>query len=183
MIVKKLKINNTNQKGFTMIEIMAYLFITSILLLLIISLIINIFNARRQFRANELVDRNSRYILNFVLNKVHNVDLIDKTGEGLSDIYFYDLPDQRFNFSEESNNLVFRLVSDEGSGFPDQNTAIAQNLNFNGVKVSNFILNPLKDNFNQDNRGVQFSFTLTVGTSTDSYGFVQEDFSTFFSIR
>lgn len=183
MIINKFKTRFLNQKGFTMIETLAYLFITSMLLLLIISLIINIFNARRQFRAAEVVDRNARYIMNFVLNKVHNVDLVDQTGVNPSDIYFYDLPLERFNLSLESGDLIFRLVEDTGTGFPEQGTAIAHNLNFNGVKVSNFVLSGLEDNSGRDNQGVQFNFTLTVGTSSDRHGFVEEDFSTFFSIR
>ncbi len=183
MIINKLKNKHFNQKGFTMIETLAYLFITSLLLILIISLITNIFNARRQFRVAELADRNARYIMSFVLNKVHNVDLIDQTGTSSSDIYFYDLPDKRFNFSLESGNLVFRLVEDSGTGFPEQSTAITQNLNFNGVEVSNFSLSNLEDNFGRENQGVHFTFTLRVGTSSDRYGFIEEDFSTFFSIR
>lgn len=166
-----------------MIETLAYLFITSMLLLLIVSLIVNIFNARRQFKSSELVDRNARYIINFILNKVHNVDLIDKVGVEPEDIYFYDLPSQRFNFSLETGNLVYRGVEDVGGGFPDQGTALAQNLNASGTIVSDLVLTTINDNLGRVNQGVSLSFVLTVGTSSDRYGFAQENFSTFFSVR
>jgi competence protein ComGC len=183
MIINKLKIKYFNQKGFTMVETLAYLFITSMLLLLISSLIINIFNARRQFKASESVDRNARYIMNFVLNKVHNVDLIDKLSEESNDIYFYDLPERRFNFSLEAGNLIYREVEDTGSGFPDQSTALPQNLNTSEVVLSDLNLISLENNLGLQNQGVSLSFVLTVGTSSDRYGFAQENFSTFFSIR
>lgn len=166
-----------------MIETLGYLFITSMLLLLIISLIINIFNARRQFRSAELLDRNARYIMNFVLNKVHNVDTIEVNPSNPAEFYFFDYPDQRFNLALEQNNLVFRLVTDTGTGFPDQSTASPHYLNASGTTVTNLVIQPLANNAGQTNKGVQMSFVLSVGTSTDRYGFAQEDFTTFFSIR
>lgn len=182
-MIKKFASKKINQQGFTMVETLAYLFITSMLLLLIVSLIVNIFNARRQFRATESVDSNARYIMNFVLNKIHNADLIDKTGPTPADIYFYDLPERRFNFSLENGNLVFRMVEDIGSGFPAQNTAIAQNLNVGGTIISDLELITLDDNLGRSNKGVQLNFVLSFGTSSDRYGFAEENFSTFFSIR
>lgn len=183
MFKKNIKFLKNNKQGFSMIETMAYLFITGMLLLLIVNLVINIFNARRQFKASELVDRNARYVMNFILNKVHNVDLIDEAGSAPADIYFYDLPERRFNFSLEDGNLVYREVEDLGTGFPEQSTAIPQNLNTSNIVVSDLNIVSLEDNFGRANQGVEFSFTLTVGNINDPEGYIQENFSTFFSIR
>lgn len=172
-----------SKDGFTLIETIAYLFITSLLLLLIINLVMNIFHARQQFRAADIVERNARYIMGFMLNKIHNVDLIDNVGIGPENIYFYSLPERRFNFAIEGNNLVYRETQDTGGVFPDQSTAVPQILNNNIVIISNFSLTPMSSGTGQSNKGIIISFTVSTGSPTDRYGYSQQSFNTFMSIR
>lgn len=172
-----------SKTGFTLIETLAYLFISSLLLLLIISLVMNIFHARQQFRAADIVERNARYIMGFMLNKIHNVDLIDSVGIGPDNVYFYNMPERRFNFAIEGNNLVYRETEDTGSGFPEQATAVPQILNNNVVIITNLTLTPMSSGTGQENRGVAISFTISTGSPTDQYGYAQQSFNTFMSIR
>ncbi len=174
---------NKNKKGFTLIETLVYLFITSMLLLLISNLVINIFNAKRLFKSEEVVTRNARYIMSFMLNKLHNVSSIDDLGGGSQNIMFYVLPDRRFNLAIESENFVYRETRDIGSGYPDQASAIPRLLNSNNVQVSDITLTPMDDNYGQTKQGVILQFTLTYGTLGDKYGYTQRTYSTFLSIR
>ena len=174
---------NQEKSGFTFVETLVYLFITSMLILLISSLVINIFHSRRIFKAEELVNRNARYIMTVLLNKLHNVDTTDDLGGGSQNIMFYDLPDKRFNLSIESEELVYRETQDIGSGFPDQSTATPYALTSDNVKVSNLSLTPMKDSSGNTGKGIILSFTLTFGVPEDSFGYAQRTFSTFLSIR
>ncbi|MFA5127026.1 MAG: prepilin-type N-terminal cleavage/methylation domain-containing protein [Patescibacteria group bacterium] len=175
------KINRAN--GFTLVELLAYLFITCMLLIMIVSLVMNIFYARKKFQVSDAVDSNARYIMNFVLNKVHNVDIISDGGGDPANVYFYNLPSYRFNLALESNNLFFRQTEDTGSGFPDQSTATPLSLNTKNVRVSDFSLVPLADNRGEENQGVLISFTIAAGDPSDPKSFAQKSFNTFLSIR
>jgi type II secretory pathway pseudopilin PulG len=177
-------VNKKNkQKGFSLIETLVYLFITSMLLLMIASLVVNIFNSKRLFKSEEVVARNARYIMSFMLNKMHNVGTIDDLGGGSQNIMFYVPPDRRFNLAIESDNFVYRETQDVGSGYPDQSTAVPYLLNSDNVQVSDITLTPMSDNYGQTNQGVVLSFTLTYGNSEDKYGYAQRTYSTFLSIR
>lgn len=187
-IIKKIisrKNNNSSTRltGFTLVETLVYLFITSMLLLMISSLVINIFNSKRLFKSEEIVARNARYIMSFMLNKLHNVNTIEDLGGGVQNIMFYVLPDRRFNLAIESDNFVYRETQDVGSGYPDQSSATPYLLNSDNVQVSDISLTPMHDNYGQTNQGVLLEFTLTYGVPGDRYGYAQRAYSTFLSIR
>ncbi len=172
-----------NKKGFTFVETLVYLFITSMLILLISNLVINIFHARRLFKAEELVNRNARYIMTVLLNKLHNVDTIDDLGGGPQNVMFYDLPDKRFNLGIENEQFIYRETQDTGSGFPDQSTATPYALTSSSVKVSDIALTAMTDSVGNTAQGVILTFTLTFGIPEDKFSYVQRTFSTFLSIR
>jgi competence protein ComGC len=174
---------NKNKKGFTLVETLVYLFITSMLLLMIANLVINIFNSKRMFKSEEVVARNARYIMSFMLNKLHNVGTIDDLGGGSQNIMFYVPPGRRFNLAIENENFVYRETQDTGSGYPDQSTATPHLLNSDNVQVSDITLTPMNDNYGQTNQGIILQFTLTYGVPGNQYGYVQRTYNTFLSIR
>jgi competence protein ComGC len=177
-------LNKKNKrKGFSLIETLVYLFITSMLLLMIASLVINIFNAKRLFKSEEVVARNARYIMSFMLNKLHNVSRIEDLGGGSQNIMFYVSPDRRFNIVIENEDFVYRETQYSGSAYPDQSTAIPYLLNSDNVQVSDIILTPMNDNYGQINQGIILQFTLSYGSPADQYGYAQRTYSTFLSIR
>jgi type II secretory pathway pseudopilin PulG len=179
MILKKIK----SQKGFTLIEIIIYLFITTMLLLIISSMVLSIFNARKQLQASHAVNHNARFIINFLSNRVHNVDLISDVSPAPEEWHFYQMPDIRFSIDVEGDDLIYRQVQDTGAGFPDQSTALPLALNANRVVVSNLAISSISDAHANLNKGVKIDFILTVGSSSGAHGYVQKSFSTFLSIR
>ncbi|MBU1202793.1 prepilin-type N-terminal cleavage/methylation domain-containing protein [Patescibacteria group bacterium] len=182
MILKNNKIKK-DQKGFTFIETLLYIFISSMLILIISSMVMSIFNIKRQFQASYLVHNNARFITNFLMNRIHNVDSIQDASPLPEGFHFYEWPDIRFSIDAEGNDLVYRETHDVGAGFPDQSTATAMVLNSNKVIVSDLTLTPISDAYGQANQGINITFTLTTGNSSYRHGYLQKTFNTFISIR
>jgi competence protein ComGC len=178
-ILNKIK----KQEGFTLIEVITYLFITTTLLIIISSMLMTIFNARKQIQAGHDMNHNARFIINFLSNRIHNVDLITDVSPEPEDLNFYQLPDIRFGIDVEGDDLVYRQVQDIGAGFPYQSTASPMILNSERVAVSNLVLSSISDAHGNSNKGVKIDFILTVGSPGDTYGYLQKTFSTFLSIR
>jgi len=172
-----------NQEGFTLIEIITYLFITAMLLLVISSMLMSIFNARKQLQASHAIHHNARFIINFLSNRIHNVDLINDVSPAVENFHFYQLPDIRFSIAVEGDDLIYRQVQDIGAGFPNQSTAIPMALNSDRIAVSNLNILSVVDAHGNENKGVKIDFILTVGSPGDIHGYLQKEFSTFLSIR
>ena len=173
----------SKQEGFTLIETIVYLFIMSMLILLISSLVMTIFNARRHLKASHLVHHNARFIVNYLTNKIHNVDLIDDVSPAPEQLHFYQLPDTRFSLAIESDDLIYRQTEDVGSGFPDQSTADPVSLNGDEIIVSNLNMSLISDGHGNTNQGIRLIFTLQTGTPGENYGYVNKIFTTFISLR
>ncbi|MCD4760362.1 hypothetical protein K8R42_00505 [bacterium] len=166
-----------------MVETIVYFFIMSMLMLLISSLVMNIFNARKQLQASHIVHNDARFIINFLNNRVHNVDVIDDVSPAPEQLHFYQMPDIRFSLAIEGADLAYRQTEDSGSGFPDQSSIEPIIINSDNVEVINFVLTPISDSHGNANQGVDISFTLRTGNVDDIYGYSQITFNTFMSIR
>ncbi len=177
------KTKKVNQRGFTLVETLTYLFIASMLLIILSSLVMNIFQLKRQMQSSYLVNNNARFIVNFLLNRVHNVDIIEDVSPLPETFYFYQMPSVRFSLNLEDGNLIYREVYNTGSGFPDQSTAEALQINADEIVVSNFELTTVADAHGNTPKGINISFTLTAGNSDYPYGYVSKPFNTFISIR
>jgi len=173
----------SKEGGFTFIETITYLFIMSMLLLIISSMLMSIFNARKQLQASHAVQHNARFVINFLSNRIHNVDLITDVSPASEAWHFYQMPDIRFSIDVEGDDLIYRQVQDIGSGFPDQSTANPLALNSNKVVVSNLNIYSISDAHGNLNKGIKIDFVLTVGAPGNNYGYLQKSFSTFLSIR
>ena len=143
----------------------------------------NIFNIKRQFEASYLIQNNARFISNFLMNRIHNVDSFTDVSPEPEEFHFFEWPDLSFSIDIEDNDLVYREVYDTGSGFPDPSTATPMVLNSNKVVVSNLIMTPVSDAYGNINQGINISFTLTTGNSSYKHGYIQKTFNTFVSIR
>jgi len=177
------KKTKTSQGGFTLIEILTYVFIMSMLLLILSSMMLNVFNTRKILITSHKIHDNARFVVNFLNNRIHNVDIIDEVSPAPEGLHFYQLPDTRFSVSLEGDDLVFRETYDTGTGFPDQSSAQAVSLNSGSVRVDSFTLTPVSDAQGNADQGVIISFTLSTGRSSDSYGYLQKSFETFISLR
>ena len=177
------KFDQQNKDGFTLIEIIIYLFITAMLLTTISGLVMSNFNARKQLRSANLVNHDARFIINYLTNRIHNVEMIDDVRPDTYQILFYSSDTIRFSLSIESGNLVYRETEDAGSGFPEQSTVNPVILNSSNLIVSDLILTPIADNQGNTNQGVILNFTITTNNTEGSHGYVQQNFNTFITIR
>lgn len=174
---------NKKQDGFSLIEIMLYVAITTILLLMISSIVINTMNARKHLRASEAIQHNARFMMNFMTNRIHNATVVDVVSPSPEQIIFYTSTSTRFSFTEEGGNLLFRQSENTGAGFPLQASVTPLQVNSNDAVVSNFLLVASDDNFGHPNRGISIDFTLTTGSLGDMYIYQRADFKTLISVR
>ncbi len=172
-----------NQSGFNLVEVIAYIFITTVLMITISGLVMSVFFSRRYIESSNSVYQNARFMINFLTNQIHNVDQIDIVDPDPAQLYFYQLPDTRFSLIIDNNNLIYQETHDEGGGFPDQSTADPLVLNSSDVSVTALTLTAIDNNNGDTNQGAIVDFTLTRGNSNDRYGYIEQDFQTFISIR
>lgn len=178
-----MSVSQKNQPGFTFMETILYIAITAILLTVVSSVVINTTNAKKSLQASEAVQHNARFILNFMANRIHNVDVIDVVSPAPEKIFFYTATSTRFSFTVENNNLLYRQGINLGQGFPPQASSTPLQVNSGDATVSNFDLTAASDAFGNINRGVNISFTLTTGNPADRYSYKQENFNTLIDVR
>jgi Tfp pilus assembly protein PilW len=179
MIFNKIK----KQNGVSLVETIAYIAITAILLVSIIGLMMNVFNTRKNIESSNSVHHNARFIVNFLSNRIHNVDYINNVDPDPAQLHFYEYPDNRYSLIIEDNDLIWQETKDIGEGFPNQSTAEPILLNSKKVHVSDLILIPISDGHANENRGIKISFTLTFGNINDSFSYTQKTFNTFIGLR
>ncbi len=171
-------IKNTKTKGFSLIETLAYIFITAMLLTTISSLLMSNFNIRRQLKTSSLIYDDARFIMTQLNNKIHSVTIIDDVRPDAKQIVFYPNGSNDFSLQVENNNLIYRESVQVGGGSPTE-------LTFNSAKtrVENLVLTPITDSNGTPNRGVLIQFNLSTGNVSDPYGYANEEFQTFISLR
>jgi len=144
-----------NKSGFSLIETLVYIFITAMLLAVISNLLMANFNIRRQLKASNMLYNDARFIIGQLNNRIHS----------MSDI-------TNFSLQVENDNLIYRETSQ-----PDLI------LNSTQIKVNNLVLTPVNDAQANPNRGLLVNFNLSTGDQSDIYGYLNEDFETFISLR
>jgi len=144
-----------NKHGFSLIETLVYIFITAMLLAVISNLLMSNFNIRRQLKSSNLLYNDARFIIGQLNNRIHS----------MSDI-------TNFSLQVENDNLIYRETSQ-----PDLI------LNSTQIKVNNLVLTPVNDAQANPNRGLLVNFNLSTGDQSDIYGYLNEDFETFISLR
>ena len=154
MIMIKYK-QQFNKSGFSLIETLVYIFITAMLLAVISNLLMANFNIRRQLKASNMLYNDARFIIGQLNNRIHS----------MSDI-------TNFSLQVENDNLIYRETSQ-----PDLI------LNSTQIKVNNLVLTPVNDAQANPNRGLLVNFNLSTGDQSDIYGYLNEDFETFISLR
>ncbi|PWB38664.1 MAG: hypothetical protein C3F02_03050 [Parcubacteria group bacterium] len=171
------------KKGFTLIETIMYFSITAIILITVGSLVINIYNAKKMQQSSDSVNHNARFILNFIANRVHNVDYMEDVSPAIEKLLFYTSSTSRFSITLESDKLVYRQSDDQGGGFPAQSSVTPVILNSSNISVSGLTLQSLTNNAGVANKGVEIGFTLTTAATVDPLRYLQQTYQTFISIR
>ena len=172
---------NINQRGFTFIETMVYVFVMTVILMTITSLFINIFNARKQAMASYRVYNDARFIANFLHNRLRNVELIEDFSQ--SQYIFYDLPDKRFDIFVDQGRLFYRQTENLGQGFPEQSAGAILPLSSEGLIVEDLLLTAISDSQGNSHQGIKIDFILTTGQPSDAFGYKSKPFSIYISLR
>lgn len=179
---KKISSFYPRQDGFSLIETITYIFIATILMITISSLVMSIFNSRQYFISASEVNHNARFIVHYLTNRLHNVDNIVDASPAVEEFHFYQLPDKRFSLELIGDDLAYREVQDTGAGFPEQSSSTPILLNNLNINVSNLDLLAVNNYQGMSNKGIQISFTLS-SREPGNFAHYQKDFSTFISIR
>lgn len=173
-----MKNKHKNQKAFSLIETIVYIFITVMLLLNISSLVLTNFNIRRQLKTADLVYNDARFIISQLNNKLHAVNVLEDLRPDPEQLLFYCDNSPDFVLIINDGNLILREVEGNTGPLP-----IEYILNSDQVAVSNLVLTPIADDQGNLNKGVLINFTLTTGVSENTYNYLTEDFQTFISLR
>lgn len=169
--------NNPARPGFSLIETLAYIFITAMLLTTISSLLMSNFNIRRQLKTSSLIYNDARFIITQLNNKIHTASAIADLRPNPEQIIFYPTEASEFYFQVENNNLIYREAIGSGPG------GVELILNSTQNRVSDFILTPIADSHGNLNKGILINFTLSTGNAINANGYLSENFQTFISLR
>ncbi|KKP91053.1 MAG: hypothetical protein UR94_C0019G0004 [Parcubacteria group bacterium GW2011_GWA2_36_10] len=166
-----------NQQAFSLIEALVYVFITTMLLTTISSLVLANFNIRKQLKTSDLVFNDARFIMSQLANKIHTAASFVDLRPDPKQIIFDAKLGNNFIFILEDNDLFYQEILAEG-----QDPVGEDIFNSAQVQVSDFILTPVL-NTQTNHQGVLINFTLSIGAVEDIYGYLREDFQTFITIR
>jgi hypothetical protein len=167
-----------NKSGFSLIETLVYIFITAMLLAVISNLLMANFNIRRQLKASNMLYNDARFIIGQLNNKLHSVPEMTDLRPAPEQIIFKIDETSDFSLQVENDNLIYRETAQVGGGTPEDLI-----LNSTQIKVSDLVLTPVNDAQANPNRGILVNFNLSTGDQSDIYGYLNEDFETFISLR
>jgi hypothetical protein len=167
-----------NQKAFSLVETLIYIFITAMLLVTISSLVLANFNIRKQLKTSDLIYNDARFIMGQLNNKIHNVTVFDDVSPSDEQIIFYPAEGNHFFFIVEDGDLIYKEIEQVG-GLP----TIEHTLNSERVQINQINLTPISDWQGTANKGVLINLDLSTGTPGDTYGYLHETFEIFISIR
>ncbi len=156
-------------KGFTLIEILIFMGIFSILITVMLQLFTAIFDNQLESQSTTAVSTDSRYIENKLTADIKNAtssSILSPAIGASSSALSISNGSSTYTYSLSGNNLV---VNEQPAGTTDQ-------LNSVNTKVSSLNFFRLADNSGQDISTITVSFTLTSGTIKRS-GAVSEDFN------
>lgn len=159
------------QKGFTLIEVLIFMGIFSILLLAMFQLLTSIFDVQLESQSTAVVSKDGRYILNRLTYDIKNATIVISPGAGnqgqsliISDgttIYTYQLSNGNLTLTNSVTGTIDQLNS--------VNTSIS-NLNFLTLSDANAQNKTVTASFTINSKIIERkginteSFNITVGT-------------------
>ena len=141
-----------NQKGFTLVELLIYIGIFSILILVLFQLLSLIFDVQLESQSSSSVTQDSRFIINrlsYDLGQAEVVTVPDFLASASSTLQF-SKNNTAYTYSLQNGKIT---LTNSGQGTIDE-------LNSHNTTVSNLIFTRLSDS-ESENSTVTMSFTLT----------------------
>jgi Tfp pilus assembly protein PilW len=164
-------INWWNQKGATMVELLLYMGILSILLTMLTSIFVSTLDVQSESNATSSVEQDGNYILARLSYDIHRAqNITNPTNNGaVSDNFQIIIDGVNYTYSVDANNNLI-LINDLG----------VNNLNNYNTGVSAFSIQRLGNGIKEDT--LRISFILTSKMKRAS-GFETKDFQTRLSLR
>lgn len=158
------KVNN--RRGFTLIEMLVYMAILSVLLVVLSQFFGSILNTRRESESFSSVEQDGKYILQRVMYDINRATSITSPAGGAqgSTLQILTAPSTNYYIRQTNNNIEVQT-----------NSGPINQLNSNKSVVSNL-------NFARKANSIIISFTLTGSTSKNS-GLEVRNFQTTVGIR
>ena len=174
MKIKKIihKINLASQKGVTVVELLLYMSILSILLTILTSVFVSALDVQLESNAASSVEQDGNYILARLSYDVHRAQSINipAINGAVSDSFQIVVNGVNYTYSADANNNLI-LTNNLG----------ANNLNNYGTSISSFLAQRLGNAGGIENT-LRINFTLTSRTKRIS-GYEVKNFQTNLSLR
>lgn len=162
-------------KGFTLIELMLYVLITAVILSVITTIVMNILQARHVTRAEEVVQQNAQFVMNYMTQEIRRAEFISDVRPLSQQVHFYTSSTEEFFDLELIDNHIIQTMSVGSSTLQ---------LTADPARVTDFVLTPVFDRVATTTvDGVRIQIAFEVGTSTSPFGYIDRTFETYVGIR
>lgn len=168
-----MKIINFFQKGVTIVELLLYMGILTILLTILTSVFVSALDVQSESNATSSVEQDGNYILarlNYDIHRAQSIDIPSYNGLPTTDNFQITIDGTSYTYSVDGNN---NLILTDSLG--------VNNLNNYGTDVSAFSVQRL-GNAGRVENSLKINFTLTSRTRRVS-GFETKNFQTNISLR
>ncbi len=171
-------------KGFSLIEVITYIFISSIVLVVLFNLMNSMFHINTQLRVAHEAQQNVRLLDNVFMNSAHNTVSITDLRPDPVGVLFYTSAEKRFSLVPSNGRITyFEEAFDQASNswLPVGSGPIP--VTTRRATISDWTVAPIMVTGSPDWRAVQITYTLTMGDTTNPYEYFQAHYQMIISLR
>ncbi len=168
------KKNIFSQRGVTVVELLLYMAILSVLLTILTSVFISALDVQSESNASSSVEQDGNYIiarLAYDMHRANSINFPASDGATSTDNFQIIINAVNYKYSVDSNNNLILTVS-----------SVPNNLNGYGSSISNFSVLRLGNGVGKIEDTLKINFTVTSRTKRQS-GYEIKDFETNLSLR
>ncbi|MFH0873315.1 MAG: prepilin-type N-terminal cleavage/methylation domain-containing protein [Candidatus Komeilibacteria bacterium] len=166
-----------SSKGFTLVETLVYIVIASILLGTIMNVQMSVFRVSKQLRVAHEVQQNVRFLTNIISNRLHNVTSIEDIRPASEVVRFYPDTEHRWLLRSSDGHLeLLDQVYNQGTSSWVDVAGGYQAVTTDKAVISNWSIIPVKNAVGSKYTSAQISFTLTIGSAQEPFGYYQGNY-------
>ncbi len=173
-----------SQTGFSLIEVLTYVVISTLMLVVLFNLLNSMFSINAQLRVAHEAQQNVRLLDNVFMNSAHNTIRITDLRPDPVGVLFYTTEEKRFSLVPSANRIMyFEEAFDQASGtwLPVGTGPIP--VTTSRAVISDWDVTPIKATIGSNWRAVQIGYTLTLGGSDNLYQYYQAHYQMIISLR
>lgn len=176
--------NRVSSRGFSLIEVLAYVTISSLLLAVTFNLLQAMFQINGQLRVAHEAQQNVRLLDNVFMNSAHNTTKIVDLRPDPVGVLFYISDEKRFSLVPSNNRIMyFEEEYDQVTNAWLPVGAGAIPVTTSKAVVSDWTVTPIKTESSGDWRAVSIAYTLTLGDPSNAYQYYQAHYQMIISLR